>query len=60
MVLSFLVFSLSFSQSFTMKGSTSHDDFKFKVSPVGNQAVGLVGPIPYILIPMTVVPCLQP
>ncbi|XP_077878695.1 kinesin-like protein KIF21B isoform X7 [Ictidomys tridecemlineatus] len=25
----------SFSQSFTMKGSTSHDDFKFKVSPPG-------------------------
>ena len=30
-------FSLSFSQSFTMKGSTSHDDFKFKVSPTGRQ-----------------------
>lgn len=60
MILNFLAFFLSFSQSFTMKGSTSHDDFKFKVSPVGNEAVGLVGQTPYILIPVTVVPCLQP
>lgn len=43
-----------------MKGSTSHDDFKFKVSPAGNQAVGLVGPASPSLIPMSVGPCLQP
>lgn len=34
-VLNTLCFFLSFSQSFAMKGSTSHDDFKFKVSLLG-------------------------
>uniref|UniRef100_A0A452SZW2 Kinesin family member 21B n=1 Tax=Ursus maritimus TaxID=29073 RepID=A0A452SZW2_URSMA len=32
-ILNSLCFFLSFSQSFTMKGSTSHDDFKFKGEP---------------------------
>uniref|UniRef100_A0A2K6JU87 Kinesin-like protein KIF21B n=1 Tax=Rhinopithecus bieti TaxID=61621 RepID=A0A2K6JU87_RHIBE len=32
-ILNSLCFFFSFSQSFTMKGSTSHDDFKFKSEP---------------------------
>lgn len=35
---------LSFSQSFTMKGSSSHDDFKFKVSPSGGRRGPLCPP----------------
>lgn len=41
MFLNFLDFLPSFSQSFTMKGSTSHDDFKFKVSLARKQATDL-------------------
>jgi hypothetical protein len=41
MFLNFLGFLPSFSQSFTMKGSTSHDDFKFKVSLARKQATDL-------------------
>ena len=47
-ILTLLCFFLSFSHSFTMKGSTSHDDFKFKVSPTSRRPGGSPQPGPHL------------